>query len=155
MATTGARADEFSPVPTGDPIYRQLSALDSSDPTVAKASAGLTRYEAALQVARIITRVSNDSSAQLSRVGWRALRDLSGSLKSELNQLGIDVAAAQKLADDKLKAPATKAATPSSVDLSATNASSVERRTGIAAEHRARRGGRKPVGERRAWGAAA
>ncbi len=121
MATTGARADEFSPVPSGDPIYRQLSALDSSDPTVAKASAGLTRYEAALQVARIITRVSNDSSAQLSRVGWRALRDLSGSLKSELSQLGIDVAAAQKLADDKLKAPAIKA-TPSSVDLNATNA---------------------------------
>ncbi len=123
MVATGARADEFSPVPMGDPIYRQLSALDSSDPTVAKASAGLTRYEAALQVARIITRVSNDSSAQLSRVGWRALRDLSGSLKSELSQLGIDVAAAQKLADDKLKAPSTKAATPSSVDLSATNAS--------------------------------
>ncbi len=100
-----ARADEFSPVPANDPIYRQLRALDSADPTVAGVGAGLTRYEAALQVARIITRVSNDSSAQLSRVGWRALRDLSGSLKSELNQLGIDVAAAQKLADARLKAP--------------------------------------------------
>ena len=120
VAATGARADEFSPVPAGDPIYRQLSALDSSDPTAAKVGAGLTRYEAALQVARIITRVSNDDSAQLSRVGWRALRDLSGSLKSELSQLGIDVAAAQKLADDKLKAPAAKV-TPSSVDLNATN----------------------------------
>lgn len=103
--SSGVRADEFSPVPAGDPIYRQLSALDSADPTTASAGAGLTRYEAALQVARIITRVSNDSSAKLSRVGWRALRDLSGSLKSELTQLGIDVAAAQKLADDKIKAP--------------------------------------------------
>ena len=92
-------------MPAGDPIYRQLSALDSADPTRAKVDAGLTRYEAALQVARIITRVSNDDTAQLSRVGWRALRDLSGSLQSELGQLGIDVAAAQKLADARLKAP--------------------------------------------------
>ena len=121
-AVTGnARADEFSPVPAGDPIYRQLRALDSADPTVAKAGAGLTRYEAALQVARIITRVSNDHSAQLSRVGWRALRDLSGSLQSELSQLGIDVAAAQKLADSKIKAPATRApsASEAPLDLSA------------------------------------
>lgn len=117
-----ARADEFSPVPPSDPIYRQLSALDSADPTVARASSGLTRYEAALQVARIITRVSNDSSARLSRVGWRALRDLSVSLKSELAQLGIDVAAAQKLADAKLKAPDSARATTgdnSALDLSA------------------------------------
>ena len=113
-ATGNAHADEFSPVPSGDPIYRQLRALDSADPmTAAKVGAGLTRYEAALQVARIITRVSNDSSAQLSRVGWRALRDLSGSLRSELSQLGIDVTAAQKLADAKLKAPATRSASVS------------------------------------------
>ena len=108
MVTSGAaRADEFSPVPAGDPIYRQLRALDSSDLTTGAAgvTTGLTRYEAALQVARIITRVSNDSSAQLSRVGWRALRDLSGALKGELTQLGVDVAAAQKLADERLKAP--------------------------------------------------
>ena len=110
FATSGlARADEFSQVPTGDPIYRQLRSLDSADPTVARVSSGLTRYEAALQVARIITRVSNDNSAQLSRVGWRALRDLSQSLKSELVQLGIDVAAAQKLADARLKAPEARA----------------------------------------------
>ena len=116
-----ARADEFSPVPSNDPIYRQLSALDSADPTVAHASSGLTRYEAALQVARIITRVSNDKSAQLSRVGWRALRDLSVSLKSELAQLGIDVAAAQKLADTKLKAPDARPAASdrNALDLSA------------------------------------
>ena len=122
--TGNARADEFSPVPLGDPIYRQLRALDPADPTTttaAKAGAGLTRYEAALQVARIITRVSNDSSAQLSRVGWRALRDLSGSLRSELSQLGIDVAAAQKLADAKLKAPAARSASVDAapLDLSA------------------------------------
>ena len=104
-SAAAARADEFSPVPAKDPIYRQLSALDSADPTVARVTSGLTRYEAALQVARIITRVSNDPGAQLSRVGWRALHDLSQSLKSELTQLGIDVAAAQKLADARLKAP--------------------------------------------------
>ena len=117
--SASARADEFSPVPASDPIYRQLRALDSADPTVASASSGLTRYEAALQVARIITRVSNDDSAQLSRVGWRAMRDLSSSLKSELAQLGIDVAAAQKLADAKLKAPeATRATGNSALELS-------------------------------------
>ena len=115
-----ARADEFSPVASNDPIYRQLRALDSADPTVARVSSGLTRYEAALQVARIITRVSNDNSAQLSRVGWRALRDLSQSLKSELVQLGIDVAAAQKLADARLKAPEARPAADSSArDLNA------------------------------------
>ena len=100
-----ARADEFSPVPTGDPIYRQLRALDSAGATAAGAGAELTRYEAAMQVARIITRVSNDSSAQLSRAGWRALRDLSGSLKGELARLGIHVEAAQNLAESRLKAP--------------------------------------------------
>ena len=114
-----ARADEFSPVPASDPIYQQLRALDSADPTAARVGAGLTRYEAALQVARIITRVSNDNSAQLSRVGWRALRELSGSLKSELSQLGIDVAAAQKLADARLKAPEARASENGTPDLSA------------------------------------
>ena len=119
-----ARADEFSPVAAGDPIYRQLRALDSSDLTSAvKVGAGLTRYEAALQVARIITRVSNDSSAQLSRVGWRALRDLSGSLQSELGQLGIDVAAAKQLIDAKLKAPETKVAAQAPLDFSSSAAS--------------------------------
>ena len=122
---SSARADEFSPVPKGDPIYRQLSALDSVDPTRTKVDSGLTRYEAALQVARIITRVSNDNSAQLSRVGWRALRDLSGLLKSELTQLGIDVAATQKLADAKLKAPESTRVTignDSSLELNSTSA---------------------------------
>lgn len=114
-----ARADEFSPVPSSDPIYRQLRALDSADPTAARVGAGLTRYEAALQVARIITRISNDNSAQLSRVGWRALRDLSVALKSELTQLGIDVAAAQKLADVKLKAPDARPTENSAPNLSA------------------------------------
>ena len=118
------RADEFSPVPASDPIYRQLRALDSSDLTATvKVGAGLTRYEAALQVARIITRVSNDNSAQLSRVGWRALRDLSSSLQSELSQLGIDVAAAKKLVDAKLKAPETSQAAQPPLDLNASTAS--------------------------------
>ena len=111
----GARADEFSPVPTGDPIYRQLSALDPTQAPAANKE--LTRYEAALQVARVITRVSNEAQPTLSRVGWRALRDLSGALKSELSQLGIDVAAAQNLADRQLKSPLASPDALNSVDL--------------------------------------
>lgn len=99
-----ARADEFSPIPAGDPIYRQLNAL-APTPTGAKTDAGLTRYEAALQAARVITRVTNDSRADLSRMGWRALRDLTVSLQAELRQLGIDIEATRALADRNLQAP--------------------------------------------------
>ena len=110
VASRAARADEFSPVAPGDPIYRQLSALDPTTATGTPAlkrskDKELTRYEAALQVARVITRVSGDHDAKLSRVGWRALRALSASLKGELAQLGIDVTAAQTLADRQLAAP--------------------------------------------------
>lgn len=101
-ATGTARADEFSPVPAGDPIYRQLGVLA---PAGTKTSAGMTRYEAALQVARVITRVSNDGRADLSRVGWRAMRDLTVSLQTELRQLGIDVETARALADRNLQTP--------------------------------------------------
>ena len=109
LAARAARADEFSPVAPGDPIYRQLSALDpttgTGTPLKSSKDKELTRYEAALQVARVITRVSGDPDARLSRVGWRALRALSASLKGELAQLGVDVMAALALADRQLAAP--------------------------------------------------
>ena len=101
LVASAARADEFSPVPLGDPIYRQLRALAPGD---FKADASLTRYEAALQVARVITRVSNDGRADLSRASWRALRDLTGALQGELRQLGVDTEAARALSDRHLTA---------------------------------------------------
>lgn len=84
-------ADAFAPIAAGDPIYRQLGALTLlGEGKPAKPSANLTRYEAALQVARVAAIASTKPEA-LSRSGWRALRDLAGSLKSELRQLGVDV----------------------------------------------------------------
>ena len=112
-----ARADEFSPVPAGDPIYRQLRALAPGGGT---SDASLTRYEAALQAARVVTRVTNDPRADLSRAGWRALRDLTGSLQTELRQLGIDIAATRALADRNLQLPAKTDAAAKSVDLGST-----------------------------------
>ena len=103
-----ARADEFSPVAAGDPIYRQLRALSPGQ----NSDAGLTRYEAALQSARVITRVANDPRADLSRAGWRAVRDLTQSLGAELRQLGIDIEATRALADRNLQAPPKIAAVP-------------------------------------------
>ena len=99
----GASADEFSAVPAGDPIYRQLRAIELGE---GQPATNLTRYEAALQTARVITRVANDPRADLSRTGWRALRDLTGSLQSELRQLGIDIEATRALTESRLQAPA-------------------------------------------------
>lgn len=88
-----ARADEFSLVPSGDPIYRQLGALEPLSGAKTRSTSGLTRYEAALQVARAIAFVSDDSTPTFTRSGWRALRDLTSALRVELTQLGIDVPA--------------------------------------------------------------
>lgn len=87
VCATGARGDAFSAIAASDPIYRQLSALSSS--SKARPASGLTRYEAALQVARVITNL--DENSRLSRTSWRALRDLTTALKSELRQLGLNV----------------------------------------------------------------
>lgn len=86
-----ARADAFSPIPQGDPIYRQLGALTLlGEGKLPKPAPGLTRYEAALQVARV-SAVAATKPESLSRSGWRALRDLTLGLRSELRQLGVDV----------------------------------------------------------------
>lgn len=120
VAVSGAaRADEFSPVPAGDPIYRQLRALAPGE-NAGAADASLTRYEAALQAARVITRVTNDPRADLSRAGWRALRDLTVSLQIELRQLGIDIAGARALAERNAQTPASSDAAVKSVDFGST-----------------------------------
>lgn len=109
--TSLARADEFSLVPAGDPIYRQLGALEKLGNAKVRATSGLTRYEAALQVARAIAFASDDSAPTFNRSGWRALRDLTSALRVELAQLGIDVPATLALCARYLaveKAPAVK-----------------------------------------------
>jgi len=85
------RADAFAPIPPNDPIYRQLNALTLlGEGKTAQPTEGLTRYEAALQVARVAAIASTKPEA-LGRTGWRALRDATTSLKPELRQLGVDV----------------------------------------------------------------
>ena len=91
LVPASARADAFSPIPAGDPIYRQLGAIASlGESKAAQPSNNLTRYEAALQVARAAAIVGAKPEA-LSRSGWRSLRDLTLSLKVELRQLGVNV----------------------------------------------------------------
>lgn len=85
------RADAFSPIPDGSPIYRQLDSITlSGEGKTSKQAANLTRYEAALQVGRVAVVVGNKPDS-LSRSGWRALRELAVSLKVELQQLGVNV----------------------------------------------------------------
>lgn len=86
-----ARADAFSPIPEGNPIYRQLDAITPlGEAKPRQGATSLTRYEAALQVGRVAVIVSNKPDS-LSRSGWRALRELTLSLKAELQQLGVGV----------------------------------------------------------------
>ncbi len=100
-----SRADAFAPIPSGDPIYRQLGALAlSGEGKTPKPAAGLTRYEAALQVARISAIAATKPQA-LSRSGWRALRDLTNGLRSELRQLGVDVEDVLALCTRQLDSP--------------------------------------------------
>jgi hypothetical protein len=96
-----ARADEFSLVPKGDPIYSQLSSL--ARPGDGKVTPALTRYEAALQTARAIMDLRNRDLQSLSRTNWRALKSLATTLKFELRQMGVDVDAAIALADRNLE----------------------------------------------------
>ncbi len=91
FVSASARADAFSPIPAGDPIYRQLGAITAlGEGKPAQPVNNLTRYEAALQVARAAAIVGAKPEA-LGRNGWRSLRDLTLSLKTELRQLGVDV----------------------------------------------------------------
>ncbi len=97
-----ARADEFSLLPAGDPIYAQLSGL--AKPGEAK-PASLTRYEAALQTARALIEIQNRDPKRVSSAQWRAVKGLVSALRGELSQLGVDVGAALELAQNGLKPP--------------------------------------------------
>lgn len=103
VATQTARANEFSLLPSGDPIYAQLSTL--APPGEPKTSASLTRYEAALQAARALLDLQNRDPKQVSRAQWRAVKSLVTSLRGELRQLGVDGGAALELAARNLAAP--------------------------------------------------
>lgn len=94
-----ARADEFSVLPPGDPITVQLAVIATDF-----SPQSLTRYEAALQTARVFLDVQSRPGNAVSRAQWRALAALSVSLKSELRQLGVDSDAARALALRNLKA---------------------------------------------------
>ena len=99
LVASGARGDAFSAIAASDPIYSQLSALSPANAKVRPAT-GLTRYEAALQVARVVTTL--DEKSRLSRASWRALRNLTTALKSELRQLGLNVEKTLALCEEKL-----------------------------------------------------
>jgi hypothetical protein len=125
MFPVRSRADAFSPIAQGDPIYRQLGSLTLlGEGKTPKPAAGLTRYEAALQVARVSAIAASKPQA-LSRSGWRALRDLTNGLKSELGQLGVDVEDVLATCARQLDAPAKSgAALPSSSNSKTRGASS-------------------------------
>ncbi len=100
-----ARADSFSPIAAGNPIYHQLDAIALlSDGKPLKPASNLTRYEAALQVARVAVVVDSKPDA-LTRSGWRALRELTLSLKLELRQLGVNVEDVLAACSRQLDAP--------------------------------------------------
>ena len=107
FSTRMAQADEFSLLPTGDPVYGQLSSL--TRPSDSKITSPLTRYEAALQAARSMLDVQNRDPKLVTRGQWRAIKALSISLKAELRQLGVDPDAIQVAADRGLKALDLKA----------------------------------------------
>ena len=112
-APQNARADEFSLLPLGDPIYAQLSNLTRQNDGKDSKNASLTRYEAALQAARAILDVQNRDPKTVTRANWRSIKALCTSLKAELRQLGVDVEAALALAERGLK-PAESSAAPTS-----------------------------------------
>ena len=99
FVASGARGDAFSAIAANSPIYRQLSLISSAGAKTRPAT-NLTRYEAALQVARVVTTL-NDKS-QLSRTAWRALRDLTTTFAPELTRLGLDTHKTLALCESKL-----------------------------------------------------
>ena len=112
FAPVGARADEFALIPANDPIYRQLATLDPLNDGVSAraANSNLTRYEAALQVARVLASATN-APETFSKANWRALDSLTQSLARELKSMGVDVARARGIAQKQLAAPVAAAKT--------------------------------------------
>lgn len=105
----GARANQYTAVPTGDALYRNLSVverngwLNSASRTPNDQIKSSTRYELALQTAGAIflvsARVEADAAwAQtVSPSGLEALRLLTTNLRPELQKLGVDVATTLQL----------------------------------------------------------
>ncbi len=100
-----ARADEFSTIATGDPIYTQLATLRQSVRSGdAIAAHALTRYEVAIETAKAILKVNaqrnaNPNALPANRSALHALRALTVALRPELSRLDIDVAATLRLLD--------------------------------------------------------
>ncbi len=103
------RADEFSTIPANAPIYIYLNDLRQSTLTLGSdksaASHSLTRYEAAIETARAILKVSTSRQAGSqrwsgSRSSLRALRKLTEALEPELTRLGINVGQTMLLLND-------------------------------------------------------
>jgi hypothetical protein len=119
-----ANADEFSVVPAGDALYRNLSVvmragwtslgtnLVKSAPQGAAPAAPLTRYEMALETAKALVAVKARQEANpqwvnsVSKPAVRALQQMTQALRPELKGLGVDVAAALKLCTQLLEARA-------------------------------------------------
>ncbi len=117
-----ARADEFATVAASDPLYRSMSTVARSgwlSKSAASATGGAgalsTRYEMALQTAEAIYAVTARHEADASWdatapvTSLRALRDLTNSLRPELQKLGVDTNAALRLFG-RLISPATASA---------------------------------------------
>ena len=132
-----ARADDFATVAAKDPLYRSMkivaaSGWNSAPANVADASSLLTRYEMALQTAEAIYTVTarHDADAAwdaaASGAALRALRQLTVSLRPELQKLGVDTNAALRLLTTLTapRATTSPAANTSSPNASLANASS-------------------------------
>lgn len=129
---SSARADEFSLVPAGDPLYKHFTTVrraqwndtgitegarsDAARPRATGAAPSLTRYEMALETARAYLSVSTRSTTlSVSRPALRSLRELMVALRGELRSLDIDVSEALSFCDRilqrNLNTPAASAAT--------------------------------------------
>ncbi len=119
-----ARADEFSTVPAGDPLYRQMAVVARAAWAGVAASQGsnatLTRYEMALETAKAVIAATarqesgGDWNAPVSKSALRALRELTTALRPELKTLGVDVAATLRLLNSLLKTAPNRNPTPAS-----------------------------------------
>ncbi len=143
-SVVAVQADEYSVVPKGDALLRNMSIVErsgwlSSTATSNANDAAVTRYELALQTAGAIFLVSARAESDatwaqsVSPTALKALRDLTTTLRPELQKLGVDTQATlQNLARiAKTSASKTRGAIGnSSIDNAASiNAASTERAT--------------------------
>ena len=103
-SAVAVQADEYSIVPKGDALLRNLSIVErsgwlSSTATSNANDAAVTRYELALQTAGAIFLVSARAESDatwaqsVSPAALKALRDLTTTLRPELQKLGVDTQA--------------------------------------------------------------